>query len=330
MLKLIGGFFALENDKQFCASLINAWQINTSILMQNARSCLALLIKLKKIKKIWLPAYCCDSIISALDIPFDYYPLDKALKCDLDFLRNYLNPLDAVFVIDYFGRPQDTQLIEFVSNHPKNCWIEDRAQTLIVDHLNWADYIIYSPRKLFGVADGGILVSEKHDLPQVKLSKLQCEHFNQAQTLRALQPDANQLWYPHYQQQEQAMNVSEQAMSEQSKQILSSINIEKIKKIRQENYHYLAKQFSEHAFLGLEIDFVPFGFMMKIANVTRVTEKCHQQNLFVARHWINLKSPKNKFKHAHELSEMLMTVPCDQRYDLNDMEQVAKIIKESI
>ena len=51
--------------------------------------------------------------------------------------------------------------------------------------------------------------------------------------------------------------------------------------------------------------------------------------LFCPRHWETIPSPA-QFSDAHALAGSLITLPCDQRYDIDAMHALAKAVRESL
>ena len=76
---------------------------------------------------------------------------------------------------------------------------------------------------------------------------------------------------------------------------------------------------------------IPFGFIIKVKNRDTIKRKLKNANIFAPIHWewpTNIN--KKKFNNLYELSESILTLPIDQRYDISHMELLAKKIKNII
>ena len=108
------------------AGVTGAW------LLHNARSALHALWSAWMPSRVWLPAYVCTEVATAVprDIEARYYPLDDALAPRVDFLAARVCDGDSVLAIDYFGRPAGADFVSLVRERTAVDWIEDRAHAL--------------------------------------------------------------------------------------------------------------------------------------------------------------------------------------------------------
>ena len=159
--KFIGGFFELRVSElappdglfgYWCPPNSEHW------LLHNARSALAALLRANRPPRIWLPAYICREVASAVPAHCvtEFYALDDQLLPIASELERRIMPGDYVFAVDYFGRPASMSIDSLVKERPDVGWIQDCAHALDGPERAWGDWQLYSPRKLLGVADGGI------------------------------------------------------------------------------------------------------------------------------------------------------------------------------
>ncbi len=338
--RLIGGFLPLHltADRHINNNVWAFWGVNddNSLRLHNARSCLHYLLTANKVKRLWLPAYICDSLVSAVDntnTELHYYPLTSKLSPRCDFLHDYLQAGDYVLAINYFGKNPDPDFLHLVNERRDIVWLEDRAQALSPATSTWGDWIIYSPRKVLGVADGGILVAAQTScsLPNIIATSLTEPDFVVPALLRFEDHDEihNQVWYEHYQISEQQMRVSSKSMSQLTQTLLAMINPAKLCQQRQSNYRLLAQAFADIAFIDdLEPNFVPLGFPIQLRSADQLWQGLCKQQIFAQRHWLNLPSPADQFSVEHQLSRELITIPCDHRYQAQDMQYIIEVLKK--
>src|SRR5207302_4980229 len=88
-----------------------------------------------------------------------FYHVGRDLEADVSKLNREAVPGDLVVGVDYFGYPVGSALRGLSTTRGDLFFVEDRAQALAPSGDFWGDWCLYSPRKLLGVADGGILVA---------------------------------------------------------------------------------------------------------------------------------------------------------------------------
>jgi dTDP-4-amino-4,6-dideoxygalactose transaminase len=335
-MKKIGGFFALDlPDRVVEQSVAALWTLSERphVCYSNGRSALNALLKLGARRCLWLPAYCCESLAQAVKgtgLQIRYYPITKTLSPDFEHLSRAFEPADLVLVIDYFGRPADLALREFAKARPDIDWIEDRSQALDPGGEDWADYILYSPRKLLGVPDGGILVSRGKPLPSPGSAGRKDVDFIRAALLRYEDIDEqdNAVWHLANRDYEVAMAVSDMPMSRLTHHILQTADASWIAGRRRTNYQYLMRHLADLAVLPHEeLTFTPLGFPIWTKARQKLAGRLAAQGIFAAHHWPSLPSEKTDYPKAHKLAERILTLPCDQRYDQNDMAQIVAAVR---
>jgi dTDP-4-amino-4,6-dideoxygalactose transaminase len=234
--------------------------------------------------------------------------------------------------VDYFGRPAEPDFVSLVRSRPDIGWVQDCAHSLGTDPA-WGDWLLYSPRKVIGVPDGGILVAQHEDLPNLPtvagtdfaFALPSIERFeDRGET-------DNQRWYAHYVQAEAAMTAGAQAMSRLSLELLQSADVGIDGDLRRKNYAILNARLREQAFFrDARISFVPLGFPIRVRSAVTLAEQLAQKRIFAARHWRSLPSDASIFADEHRLARELLTLPCDYRYGEPEMHRVADAVVEAL
>lgn len=331
----IGGFFGLEAFSHVPShSVFSAWKLDTTpyCAFSNARSALYHLIAYLKPARVWLPSYCCQSLREGSSYPdstVHYYPLTASLSPDTGFLSRELSPHDTVIGIDYFGRSPDAAFLSYVQSHPDITWIEDCSQAL--QGFHWGHYTLYSPRKLLGVPDGGILVSANHPLPPSPTLTTEAPHASHPACLRAADSDEshNDVWHAANQRHEASQSISFNGMSSTSHAILTHADAEIIAQTRRCNHAFLHSHLVNIA-LYPECDehSVPFGFPIRSSMRSALAAYLASHGVFASHHWPTLPSPAEEHTDIHVLADHLLTLPCDQRYGLDDMARVVHHVRD--
>jgi hypothetical protein len=338
MSRAIGGFLPLRLHQGTipAESALTQWIGDREAwVLHNARSALHALWNRLRPRRVWLPAYVCAEVAAAVPIGVDtgYFPLGEDLAPHVDFLSAQVQDGDHVLAIDYFGRPANPEFFALVRARPAVGWIEDRAQALDPPADAWGDWLLYSPRKLLGVPDGGILVAHRKSLwpldtrPAVDLAFAlpSLERFEDCDETD------NQRWYATYLREEAAMTVGLQSMSRLSLAVLKATDAKADSVARRGNYQILYERLRKWAFLpDPEPSFAPLGFPIRVQSAATMSKRLADRRVFAARHWQSLPSDPALFAFEHRLAQELLTLPCDYRYSERDMRHVADAVHDAM
>lgn len=314
MKENIGGYFELE-------SLVNNPYHKNAIQLNSARNALLYVIKSKKIKKIYTPYYMCDSIDFISNYcQREYYDIDDKF---LPMLNKKMSEDEYIYVVNYFGII-DNELILKLKEKYINIII-DNVQAFFQKPVNTVD-TIYSCRKFLGVTDGAYLYTnnilnetlkndESKDRYEYVLGRLETspqEHFEE------------------YRKNEELLNKLElMNMSKTTKTLLGAFDYEKIKNARTINFKYLNNNLMNINKLKLKNIEGAFAYPLYINDATILRKELIKNNVFIPTLWPNVISD-NKSKKACDLAKNILVLPCDQRYTVDEMNKIIKIIKEKI
>ena len=334
--KLIGGMFGLHVDKDEKSHrpvFIN----EESIYMVNARSCIWFLLGHLKPRKVWCPSYLCRTIIEAIrtaNVQPDFYEVDFNLRINSPNWIDCINEDDIVLFINYFGFSSEFRFFEQVKN--QGAWIlEDASQSLLTTRTYpFADFTIYSPRKFIGIPDGGIInIHSDIKLNDQEYKSIPPVWWQKALSASVLRREFDKCggmrdWFAIFQEIEPGAPIGPFSMSELSKFILeNNIDYTSIAQKRRENYQYLLDNLKHIAlFPSLPNDIVPLGFPVYLKERDKFRQVLFDHNIYPPVHWKLLDLVPLQFGESHKLASEIMTLPCDQRYDLQDMDRMAQIL----
>ena len=328
-----GGFFELELPDGGGTGILPFWQgTNRAACFLNARSALAALVATLKPGCVWLPAYLCDSLADAVPAgQRRYYPVAPALSPAVAVLRQAVAG-DMVVGINYFGSLPAQDFLDFTRERPDLLFVEDCAHCLAPAEPAWGHWRLFSPRKLVGVADGGVLVAmnAKLPLPGPAQAAKHPEHEWRAALLRFEDSGMERRaeWHAASQQREAAAAITDEAMTRLSHDLLFRLAAEPRITRRSDNYGALSERLSDWFFApaGKKTG-APFAAILRVDAARRDTilSGLHSAGIFAATHWRGMPSPKADFPEEHGLSQELISLPCDHRYALGDMHRLADI-----
>jgi hypothetical protein len=325
----IGGFIGLEEPA--CGTAAQPrFGDGAALFFWNARSALAHLLATLGAPRIWLPAYICGAAAdgaAADGREVRFYAVGATLAPDVEALAKALRPGDAVLGVDYFGATA-SGLPELAAVRPDVAWIQDRAQGLWPDPAPWGTHVLYSPRKVIGAPDGGVLLSRVGAIdPPAWAADPDAARRIEPLRRRAADPLGleNDVWFPAYQAAEAAMTGSPRPMSEAARRGAAAADTAEFARRRRRNAEVLLARVGGAALLPVErlLAAAPLGVPVVTPDAAEAVRAMARQRIFCARHWAELPSPAAEFLAEHALSARLITLPCDHRYDEADMARVA-------
>jgi len=314
----IGGYFELElpRGEEYHK---NAIRLNTG------RNAFEYVLRAKGYKKVFLPYYTCDVMLEPvhkLKLNYDFYHIDQTFRPEFDFT---IIKEDDVFVYNNYFGICDKQVNE-VSNKCKNLII-DNAQAFYSKPLSGID-TFYSPRKFFGVPDGAYLYTDKEidfKLEQ-DISFQRCEHL-----LGRIDSGAEDFYEKFKANDQNLSNQQMKRMSNLTLKLLKSINYISIKNKRQENFKCVNDSLKSFNELRIETDEedVPMVYPFLKRGNTKTKEFLLKNKIFTATYWPSVKGWLNKSNcYESYLVDNLISIPIDQRYDIEDLRELLKHILE--
>ena len=316
-MKEIGGYFELElASKEECHT--------SAIKLNSGRNAFKYILKAQNIKKIYIPNFICNSIIDPLvelSISYEFYNIDSNFEIiqEIDLLKD-----ERILYVNYFALK--SQYVKRLADKYQNNLIIDNTQDFFEKPLKNID-TIYSPRKFFGVSDGGYLYVN-HLLEE--LLTFDESYIHSVQLLGRADKEAS-LFYNEYKKAEQRLiNQPIKKMSNLTNKILSSIDYESIKQKRKENFEYLHNELKEINLLeNIDIKSTPFIYPF-ITNDLQLREKLIKNKIYIAKYWSEVLGRDSISNVEIDFVNKLIPLPIDQRYDFDDMYRILKIIKDNI
>lgn len=308
-MKVIGGYFELE-----CGHAPLYYP--DGIYLNLCRSAFRYIVRALGINEIYIPRYTCNVVADAIakenckiqnyDIDHDLMPLQEI-------------PTEA-FVIynNYFG----------VCGHK----VEEMARiypNLIVDNAQ-AFYsapdcraAVYSPRKFFGLPDGGIL--RGNDIPVLPIepdnSYTHCSHLLKRHDLGA------EAAYNDFAVNDKQLEQSElKAMSPLTLALMGNIAYQRSKKRRLDNFNYLLQHLQTEFPISLAEDDVPMVYPLLHEDGQSLRKKLISNKIFCAGYWPTVSPTVAPESIEYNLATNLVNLPIDQRYTLSDMHRILELI----
>lgn len=313
----IGGFFQLELNR-------NYEYHKDAIKLNSARYCLQYILKTKKYKKIFIPYYICDSILKPIleeKVNYEYYYINEKFEPVIE--KQLLNE-ECLLYVNYFGI--NTKNVNKVIDRFKNVII-DNTQAFFEIPLDGVD-TIYSCRKFFGVPDGGYLYTNMvlEENIEEEISYDRCEHL-----LKRVEISASE-GYKSFRKNEEYLNIcGMKKMSTLTSAILSSVDYEKCKSIRNENFMYLHENLKSINELKFDISNLNGAMVYPLLiNDDNLRKNLIKNNIYVATYWNDVSNRTTGKNYEFLLSKYLIPLNIDQRYNTDDMMLINKVVNDNI
>jgi len=315
----LGGYIELELPVQDQHWLANAYKFNS------ARAALTSLIAQLTIKEVWLPRYLCDSIINTFDggkVQLKFYELaeDFTIKSELSLGEHSL-----LLYVNYFGVCTE-QALCVISQYGANKVVIDNSQAMFCDPLETLA-TIYSPRKFFGLPDGGLLYS---DDPRIKQPE---NRDNTSETrmghLISRLTNSPEKAYQIYLEAEQAIaGLPVLGISKLTERLLHSVDYEAAKIVRARNARHLHDHLVKYNQLDLNFDdtIAPLCYpFLPNVNAAKWIELI-KNRVFVLSYWPEVLTRVEERSFEWDLVTNGLFLPCDQRYTEHDMDRLVLLL----
>lgn len=344
---LIGGFFGRETPATGPLSgggVLGFWAGTDRplLLRDSAGAAFGALARALDPPRIWLPGWFCAPFATGL--PADrlrLYRVTPDLAPDTASLGD-LGPGDLLLAVNHFGRAPGPAWAAFAAARADVVFVEDCAQALDPATPPWGDWRLYSPRKLMGVPEGGLLVATSPRAratalppPGLPSDPVRSAARARPMALRRDHPADNALWHPLHQAAEAMGDNADRAMDAAARDLLARIDPTPMIAARRANaarlFHRLFHRLSDGRPDGLRplIDmadppFAPFGLPVLVDPDRRdaLLARLHARGIFPAVHWRDILSPPG-WTEDHARARAILTLPCDHRYGAADMDRLA-------
>ena len=297
-MKEIGGYFELTGGNQP--------RYHDGIYLNSGRNALRFIVRKLGIRKLHVPAYTCPVVFEALQkehVQIEQYALGSDFFPDRDFHEN-----DFILYNNYFG-VCGGKVREMAKRYPN--LIVDNAQAFYSRQVGRAAF--YSPRKFFGLPDGGIVCGLEGDaveLPQ-DVSWNRMSHL-----LKRVDLGAN-AGYADFKENSQILAQQEvKRMSALTSLLMSQIDCAYAAKRRRLNFNMLMDCLPTRFPLDMTDDDVPLVYPY-MTNDLRVRDRIIGHGVFVAKYWPDL-------TNCGDMAEQIQPLPIDHRYGVSDINRIVE------
>lgn len=297
---------------------------------------------------ILFPAFCCWS----MSAPFEksgwkliYYRLNEDLTIDEEYLEELLKATEpqAVLTMNFFGSTSTKSAIARVKTFDERITvIEDFSHcTFCLKQIfdENVDFYVSSIRKSIGVCDGAVVLSKRacnkdYIQPEVAdfaekryVAQTEKGHYNWNKDQKKKSEFLGQI-----RECEGIINefTAVRPISERALKMLALVNGEENSFARRENMKHLHLLLSGKVRMvpGLERCFegAPFSLPILVDDQDDAQRKLAQNGIYAPVLWPICEEARKVCKHSAFVADHVLSIPIDQRYNYDDMEDIAKTI----
>jgi hypothetical protein len=313
----IGGYFELEITK------LGSIYHDNALALNSGRNAFEYILISKGYKKIHIPYFTCDVLLQPLDrlnIEYSFYHIDNDFK---PIILNY-HFSDAILYTNYFGlnakNVYDLSLI-----YPNI--IIDNSQAFFDKEFSNLD-TFYSPRKFFGVPDGGFVYCESKtigDKYEIDISLGRMMHL-----LTRIELGAEAGYHLFNENDIKINNQSIKLMSKLTRALLNGIDYEQVLKTRLQNFAYIHEKLKQSNRLTAFIDNAkitcPMIYPYWVENGARLRKNLAKNRVYTAMYWPNVLKWVDIDKLEYDFATNIVYLSIDQRCNIQSIEQILNVI----
>ena len=318
MSKAIGGYFELELRR-------GEHYHKDALRLNTARNCFEYILLARKYKKVYIPYFTCEVMLQPLlrhQVNYEFYHIGMNLE-PREIVD--LKPGEAFLYTNYFGLKQSC--VERLAEIYHSQLIVDNAQAFFAPRIEGID-TFYSPRKFFGVPDGGYLYTDC--LLEQNFS--QYKSFGRMKHLLRRIDEGAEAGYADFRQNDDALDDNPiREMSELTARLLENADYKAASERRRINFkclHGLLGAKNQMCFGDLSDDVVPMTYPYYVEEGQFLKLRLIKNRIFVPTYWANVKEWCKDDTCEYALANHLCNLPIDQRYADSEMNDLINMINK--
>ena len=286
-----------------------------AVALNCGRNCLAYLIEAKRIKRIKLPYFMCDSVYEVCKkygVEIALYHIDEYFKP----VEITLDDDEWLYLMNYYGQLTREYFTELKQKY--NRVIVDNAQAYFDMPIGNTD-TLYTCRKFFGVADGAFLYTEKklpNELPVDE--SYERMHY----LLGRFERTASEFYGESAANNHLFANEPIKQMSKLTTNLLHGIDYEFVKQRRTENFMLYHENLNSINQLKLREVEGAFAYPLMIEYGAAVRKALQQKKIYIPTLWPNVLNDMAVDSWEYRCAEDILPLPVDQRYGAEDVEYI--------
>ena len=308
-MKEIGGYIVFEH---FHGDML----YEEALRLNCGRNALAYLIMARKIRKLAIPYFICDSVVETAE---KYNAKVRFYHIGMDLRPHALPELDEdewLYLVNYYGQIGADEVRQLKDRYHRI--IVDNSQAYFSPPAGQVD-TLYSCRKFFGVTDGAVLFTDAvlHEELETDQSYLRYGFL-----MGRFERSASE-FYPQYVSNNRFFaNEPVKRMSLLTDNLMHGIDYSFIRNQRTENFNYLKKRLEGLNRLRLTSPDGAFAYPLLLDNAAEVRKCLIDSRIYIPVLWPDVAERTEQADTDRMLALNILPIPCDQRYTAQDMEYI--------
>lgn len=312
MHREIGGYIELDTYH-------GAMLYEDALKLNCGRNALEYIIRVKNIRKIYIPKFMCssnDEVLSRMNVECYYFSIDDNFR---PIISNRSGD-EWIYLVNYYGQVSN----DYIKSLGNNI-IVDNAQAYFQDPIIGYD-TVYACRKFFGVPDGAIVYTNG-----IIEGLKQDESFEHMRFLLGrYERSASEFYGEYVDNNERFSNEELKIMSKLTYNLLHAIDYEYVKNRRTENFQYLHEILKSVNKLNLVVPPGAFMYPLYIDNGVEVRKKLQEKKIYIPTLWPDVFKICKKNELEYDMANNILPLPVDQRYNIDDMRYIIELLEKII
>ncbi len=308
-------------------------------------------LKEKGNTKFLIPNYLCESVLATFlqhHLEIQYYKINHDLSVNMeDFSCKYnKESSQVIFITNYFN--VDNELLLHSQFDLANVIsIVDVTHNIFSTKMSKSDIYVASLRKWIGIPSGTYVKLNNTAIVNLRTEMTESSIINEIIYKRAYAANLKTIFLSNNREELKAnfleiFNAAEKQLDENgtihtpidrlSSQLLQCTDWNKVFEQRKKNFLYLEENLRDvkEIITGQELlkDQVPFGFPVFTSKRDELRKYLIENQIYCPIHWPIPEIMKGKDNIIETIGSTILTLPCDQRYDIEDMKRLVSIIKK--
>jgi len=312
-IKEIGGYLELE---QFSGAEYH----KDAIGVNSGRNALLYILKARRVKKLYIPAFLCDTVYKLCEregYAYEFYSVDRT------FMPLFDKPLASdewLYIVNYYGQISNERLVDLKARYGNV--IFDNVQAFFQPAVSGID-TVYSCRKFFGVPDGGYVSTDavlSQPLPQ-DFSADRMKH------ILGRFEECGSAYYADFQANDERFYELElRAMSRLTQNILRAVDYDAVIAKRNANFAVLDALLREKNALHPTAPIGPYCYPFYCENGLAIKKQLAAEKIYVATLWPNVFTDPASSTMEKEYAANILPLPCDQRYGDSEVKHMGEVL----
>ncbi len=313
----IGGYFELEISNR--GSVYH----DIALALNSGRNAFEYILFNKSYKRIHIPYFTCDVMLQPiikLNLEYVFYRIDETFK---PLINDYRTD-DALLYTNYFGLNHHN--IELLINEYPNVII-DNAQAFFDKPADKVS-TFYSPRKFFGLPDGGFVYAE--DVTPI-------QHYEQDNSCNRIMHLLTRIEYGAESGFElfktndaELDNQSIKLMSNLTQKLLNGVDFENVINKRCNNFNFLHQHLKYTnkltQFINNATITCPMIYPYLVENGENIRKILANNRIYSAMYWPNVLEWVGSDYLEYNFAKNIVCLPIDQRYSIDSMQRILNTI----